>query len=195
MLTEVISKLDRVVLELALRDAFYDMCFYEGEEVANGVEIYLQNVIDKTNTEEQDTAFFELAIPYIESSIMVYGSGLYEGTPEMIAPADKNTMQQKMGGPKGPLVGTQTLNKNREEVHKLHENEEAIWEEVANMIFMEGALNDGIKKAKTGLVKSGKKLSNVAQGGILNAQKKLQSFLTGMKIGGKPAITTPQGKI
>lgn len=148
MLTEVISKLDRVVLELALKDAFYDMCFCEGEEVVKLTESYLQDVIEKTNTEEQNIAFFELAMPYIESSIMVYGAGLYEGTPEMIAPADKNTMQQKMGGPKGPLAGTQMLDKNRAAVHKLHESDEAVWEEVTNMIFTEGILEAGINKAK-----------------------------------------------
>ncbi len=148
MLTEVISKLDRVVLELALKDAIYDMCFYEGEEISNILESYLQNVIAKTNTEEQNTMFFELAMPYIESSIMVYGAGLYEGTPEMIAPADKNTMQQKLGGPKGPLVGTQMIDKNRALVHKLHESEETIWEDVAKIIFEEGILEAGIKKAK-----------------------------------------------
>jgi hypothetical protein len=148
MLTEVISKLDRVVLELALKDAFYDMCFYEGEEVTDLVESYLQDVINKKNTEEQNIAFFELAMPYINSSIMVYGAGLYEGTPEMIAPADKNTIQQKMGGPKGPLMGTQMIDKNRTMVNKLHESEEAVWEEVTNMIFMEGLLENGIRKAK-----------------------------------------------
>ena len=148
MLTDVISKLDRVVLELALKDAFYDMCFYEGEEVASNLEIYLQAVVDKTNTEEQNTAFFESAMPYIEASIMVYGAGLYEGTPEMVTPADKNTLQQKMGGPKGPMAISQAMDKNRAYVHKLHEGEEAIWEDVAKVIFEEGALKAGIEKSK-----------------------------------------------
>ena len=124
------------------------MCFYEGEEVASNLEIYLQSVIDKTNTEEQNTAFFELAMPYIEASIMVYGASLYEGTPEAVTPADKNTLKQKMGGPKGPLAATQTIDQNRAYVNKIHESEEAIWEDVAKLIFEVGTLEAGIKKSK-----------------------------------------------
>lgn len=204
MLTEVISKLDRAVLELALVDAFTDMCFYEGEEFIAELEKYLEDIDNKTNTEEQDNVFFETSMPYIEHSVMKYGTEIYEGL--------------KWGGPDDPantkgegLVGaevTKIVNKKARDKYltkaglnvpttakkTLTEAEEAeIWEGVGQIIYP--AIKEGIAKAKTALVKTGKSLSDAAQSGILAAQKKLQKFLTDTKIAGKPAVTAPQEKV
>jgi len=67
-----------------------------------------------------------------------------------------------------------------------------IWEGIGQTTYP--AIKEGIAKAKTALAKTGKSLSDATQGGILAAQKKLQKFLTGMKISGKPAVTAPQEK-
>jgi len=204
MLTEVISKLDRAVLELALVDAFADMCFYEGEEFIAELEKYLEAVDNKTNTEEQDSVFFEASMPYIEHSVMKYGAEIYEGL-KWNGPGDPaNTKGEGLVGAEvTKIVNEKGKNKYLTKAglkvpaaakKTLTEAEEIeIWEGIGTTIYP--AVKEGIAKAKTALVKTGKSLSDATQGGILAAQKKLQKFLTGMKIAGKPAVTAPQGKI
>jgi hypothetical protein len=191
MLTEVISKLDRAVLELALIDAFTDMCFYEGEEFTAELEKYLSAVDSKTNTEEQDAMFFDIAMPYIESSIMVYGREIYEGL--------------KPGGPKDSantkgegLVGgelTKVINpKGKDEYLEkaglktppdakkgLTEAEEvAVWEGLGETIYP--AAKAGLKRAKNAIVKTGKSLSAATTSGITAAAKNFKKNLSGFKL-------------
>ena len=199
MLTEVISKLDRAVLELALVDAFTDMCFYEGEEFIAELEKYLETVDNKTNTEEQDSAFFEASMPYIENSVMKYGAEIYEGlkwggpsdsantkgeglvgaeVTKVVNEKSKNEYLTK-AGLKSPAAAKKTLT----EAEEL-----AIWEGLGKTIYP--SVKEGVAKAKTALVKTGKNLSNATTSGITAAQKKLQKFFAGTKIAGKPAVTT-----
>ena len=89
MRIDIISKMDRTILELALVDAFCDMCFYEGDKFIQRIEKYVSDVDAGSNTEEQDTAFFEVAIPYINNSVMIYfGASLTEAQEEKIVGAD-----------------------------------------------------------------------------------------------------------
>lgn len=185
MLTKVISELENSILELALVDAFSDMCFYEGEELTAELESYLKDVEEGTNTEEQDNVFFELSMPYIEHSIMIYGKEIYEGINEMTTGADKNIVKAKA------LVGadgtSQLHDKNRNNLLKmvnkqkpLTEAEEIqIWEGISKTIFP--AAKAGIEKAKVGLIKTGKTLANTVKSGILSS-KLFAKNLKGFKI-------------
>ena len=151
MLTEVISKLDRVVLELALKDAFYDMCFYEGEEFTADLEKYLSDVKSKTNTEEQNTAFFETSMPYIERSVMTYGSSLFEGPHSVVVGADWNKVigQTHTGAEASTSQIQDGAKKLLHAAKNLTEAEEAqVWEKVTTMLFTEGVILEGVKKSK-----------------------------------------------
>lgn len=188
MLTKVISKLDNTILELALTDAFSDMCFYEGEEFIVNLESYLKDVDEETNTEEQDDTFFELSIPYIENSVMKYGIELYEGFKEA-GPATGDPGQTKnvtTGADTVGLLDKDTKNilrkkaglANSEESKKLTEVEELqIWEGVGKVIYP--AAKAGIEKAKAGLIKTGKNLSNAVKSGLISSKlfaKNLKGF-------------------
>jgi hypothetical protein len=180
MLTEVISKLDHVVLELALIDAFTDMCFYEGEEFSANLENYLTSVENKTNTEEHDTAFFEISMPYIEQSIMIYGRSIYEGLKEGgkpgkfaandskgtvgIVPAERNKL----------ILGKDS--KNAYNPTLTEAEEEKVWETIYEVIFP--AAKAGIKKAKD---KAGKAIGDAVKGGVASA-KMFAKNLSGFKI-------------
>ena len=175
MLTQMISKMDIVVLELALVEAFCDMCFYEGEEFTATLESYLENVKNKTNTEEQDTAFFETSLPYIENSVIAYTNCLFEGFTEMTVGADKNTIMAKKIGKVDD--SSQLLTKNRKKLRKMVDTnsvteaeEAAIWEGVGKLIYP--AAEKGIAKAKTALINAGGKLGDVTKAGILKFKKK-----------------------
>lgn len=181
MLTEVMSKLDRAVLELALVDAFTDMCFYEGEEFTAELESYLKDVENKTNTEEQDTKFFELSMPYIEHSVMKYGATILEsikegGKPGKFAPNDsKGTVGITPAEKTKLILGKDSRAAYDAKDSKLTEAEEiAVWEGLGGTIYP--AVKKGVTKAQTMLVTTGNKLSNVAKSGLLATQKKLSGF-------------------
>lgn len=188
MITDMISRLDRPILELAVVDAFEDMCFYEGEEIINILEGYLEAVYNNTNTEEQDSLFIEMSMPYIEHSITKYASGIYEGL--------------KSGGPKDPvnskdggLVGADTVAVINKEARNqylakaglktpdpakaaLTEAEQIkIWENTIGQIIYP-AVKEGISNAKSALVKTGKNLSNSVQSGLLAGRKKMEKFFS-----------------
>ena len=196
MLTEVISKLDRAVLELALVDAFADMCFYEGEEFIAELEKYLETVDNKTNTEEQDGQFFETSMPYIEHSVMKYGAGIYESIKEGGKPGKPpaNDSLKKIG--MVPAENKNILGKDSKAAYEseLTEAEEIeIWEGLGKTIYP--AVKEGIDKAKKKIKNTGKNLSNAITSGVASA-KMFAKNLTGMKISkDKAAITAPQGKI
>ena len=198
MLTEVISKLDRAVLELALIDAFSDMCFYEGDELIVDLESYLEDVDNKTNTEEQDNAFLEFAMPYIERSIMTYGANLFEGIDEFNIPAERGSSGSNVKVKTGTDVNTQTLESSKNlakkvlKGNKLTEAEElAVWEGLYEAIIP--SAKAGIAKAKTALVKTGKNLSNTVKGGILSA-KTFAKNLSFKVSKGKSATASPEKK-
>ena len=196
MLTQIISKMDKSILELALINAFYDVCFYEGEEIVSDLEVYLNAVDNKTNTEEQDNAFFEIVMPYIKNSIIVYN----EGIKDIAAPIDK--IQNPVGVVPAE-AGKFLKSKDRAEfltnaglkvpasAKKLTEAEEAaIWEGFGQSIIPSAKM--GISKAKNILAGAGEKLSRAATSGIAAASKGLQQHLAGFKIGGKVAVASPE---
>ena len=172
MLTEVISKLDSAILELALIDAFSDMCLYEGEELIANLENYLKDIEEGTNTGDQDNVFFELSLPYIEHSIMIYGKELYEGINEMTIGADRNTVKSK--ALLGADSSSQLHNKNRNDLLKMIKGQRAlteaeeiqIWEDISKTFYP--TAKAGVKKAKIALIKTGKNLSNAVKGGIVS---------------------------
>jgi len=171
MLTKMISKMNHAILELALKDAFSDMCFCEGEEFMADLESYVNDIETKTNTEEQNSAFFELAMPYIEKSIKVY----YENQKPIVAPVDK-----KQG-----LVGKAPVDKHIDP-KQITESEEAVWEGVGKMI---------VPAAKGALGKVKAKIGSPVLGGITIANSTFKKNLKGMKTtGGKSATTTPGNK-
>ncbi len=192
MLTEMISKLDRAVLELAIQDAFFDMCLYEGEELIANLENFIIAVENKTTTKEQYDIFFETTIPYIENSIAIYYEG-YKGSPK--DPAD--TKEVTVGGDttgefnKAQYLKSVGLKVPAKAAKKpLTESEEAeIWEGVGSTIIP--SAKAGIDKAKTFLVTSGKKLGDVTTGAIASVAKKISGFKLNK---GKTAIAAPTQK-
>lgn len=172
MLTELISKMNYAILELALKDAFSDMCFCEGDEFMADLESYVNDIETKTNTQEQNNAFFELAMPYIEKSIMVY----CEGQKSIVAPVDKKQI----------LVGKTPVDKHIDPKQLTESEEIAIWEGVGKMI---------VPAAKGAIGKVKAKIGSPVLGGITIANNTFKKNLKGMKTtGGKSATTTPGNK-
>jgi len=205
MLTEVISKLDRAVLELAIEDAISEMCFYEGEELTANLESYLEDVKNETNTEEQDQSFFELSMPYIEKSIMVYGRGLYEsGTDDVVVKADEDKIKQEAG-----FIGAQALNQSTKprrkfalntkgldapgEDKKITESEEEIWDDVFSSVLFE-SVKKGIEKAKKKILDFGENLGNATKAGIASAKNAFESKLSPEVPSGDIALASPGDK-
>ena len=87
--------IDRAVLELAFTDAFYDVCFYEGDKFVDWMDSYLTEVDNKTNTKEQDATFLETTGPYIKNSLKLYSAPICEGFKE--------------GGPKNDPANTKDV--------------------------------------------------------------------------------------
>lgn len=195
MLTEVISQLNEAVLEMALVDAFYDLGFYEGEEIINDLEKYMDDVENERNTVEQDDAFFEIATPYIENSIMAYSSTIQEGAGEGTAPASKQRAKEKIvTGGVGADVLSQSLNTNRADAKKsLTESEEAeIWEGVASKMM--GSAKKGLGKAKDALALYGKALADATKVGLASGAKKFKHNLSGMKVPKGDTPNPPENK-
>jgi len=198
MLTKVISKLDRAVLELAIVDAFYDMCFYESEEFIIDLEKYFESVDGKTNTEEQDTKFFESTMPYIEHSILIYGKSIMEGLKEggKAGKPPANDSLKKIG-----MVPAETtkliLNKDSKAAYEseiTEADETAIWEGVGSII--PDAAKRGFAKGKKALVNSVDKIGKSVKSGITVSAKLFSKNLKGFKIpSDKAAVTTPQKKM
>jgi hypothetical protein len=184
MLTEVIGKLDRAVLELALKDAFCDLSFYEGEEITTKLEEYLTCVENKTNTEEQNNEFFELAMPYIEHSVMKYGSYLLEGLKEGGKPGTfaANDSKGKVGlvpAEKTKLIlGKESKAAYESELTEAEETQ--IWDDIYEAIF--SAAKAGVAKAKTSLVKTGEKLKKSTLGALSASAKNFKKNLAGFKL-------------
>jgi len=179
MLTEVISRMDRAVFEIALVDAFCDLCFYEGDEFIADLDAYLDSVDVKTNTKEQDNAFIEFAMPYIENSIMLYSSTITEGL-KTGGPGDPANSKGEglVGGEVTKVIGEKQrgefLNKAglktpTNATKKLTEAEEIqIWEGVGQDLIK--AAKEGSKKAKIILSKTGKNLADSVTSGIVSAK-------------------------
>lgn len=193
MLTTMISKMDRAILEIALINAFSDMCFYEGEEFMADLESYVNDVENKTNTEEQDNLFFELSLPYIEKTIMAY----YEGAPKPIhVGADETSAKLDKSGGTGSDVNRQTSESGKQKFKSIIKDSEEIdtaaWDTLIEAIFP--AVKEGIEKAKKKMSEVGGRLSLAAKASIAAAQKKLQAHLSGFKIGGQSATASPAKK-
>jgi len=192
MLAQMISKLDHAVLEIALIDAFCDMCIHEGEEFTEELKDYLKSIDDKTNTEEQDNAFFELSMPYIQNSIERYSSTIIEAEQkEIVTGSDKNELARAKAGAVGADTLKQLKTKGRDLAKKeLSESEEAkIWEGVVGDVV--SAAKEGVKKAANKSVIVGKSLGKAIPIGIAAAAKNFQKNLKGFKI---PADKVPDGK-
>lgn len=203
MLIEVISRMDKSILELALVEAFCDMCFYEGEEFVQELEKYIADVESGQVTDEQINNFFNMAESYIDNSIMIYGAHLIEeGAGEIAVGADKANAENKSSVPADAL--SQIKDKSREELQKLKKfnvpankklteaEELAVWEGVGQII--PSAVKEGIAKAGKKVKEIGGKMSTSVTSGIAAAQKKLQQHLINTKIGGKAAVASPEKK-
>lgn len=178
MLTEVISRMDRAVFEIALVDAFCDLCFYEGDEFIADLDAYLDSVDAKTNTKEQDNAFIEFAMPYIENSIMLYSSTITEGL-KAGGPGDPANSKGEglVGGEVTKVIGEKQRNEYLTKAglkapsvqKKLTEAEEIqIWEGLGQDFI--NAAKEGSKKAKIILSKTGKNLADSVTSGIVSAK-------------------------
>jgi len=193
MRIDIISKMDRAILELALIDAFCDMCFCEGDELIQSIEKYVSDIDDKKNTEEQDIAFFEVAVPYINNSVIIYcGASLTEAQEEKITGADTFV---KSNVPADVL--NQTTNAAREgakekllgkSVKKLTEEEETI---LGDLIFE--TLKTSIVIAKNKITKVGKSLADATSAGLVAAQKKIAKNKKEVA-GGEVALADPDDK-
>lgn len=179
MLTEVIRKLDRAVLEIALIDAFCDLCFYEGEEFTQDLINYLNEVDNGTNTEEQDNAFFEISMPYVEKSLMIYSSTINEGIPEVTVGADKNTLEKAKAGAVGAEILTQMKHKSRE-LAKEKLTEAELFEGLGRDMIE--AAKEGTKKAGAVAFKTGKALADATKVGVVTGAKQFKKNLLGFKV-------------
>lgn len=203
MVLEIISRMEIPVLELALTDAFCDMCIYNGEEFIQVLEQYIDDFEAGKSTEEHDKEFFEIAEPFLNHSILAYASYLVEGASEITVPADKANAENKSQVAADAL--SQTKDDAREKLQKVKgfsvpKNAKKLTEAEENDILegigqiIPNAAKEGIKKAKDYIVKTGGKLANATTSGIASAQKKLQNYLIGTKIGGNVATASPEKK-
>lgn len=192
MRIDIISRLDRTILELALIDAFCDMCLYEGEEFIKDLEIYLETVNNQTNTEEQDIAFLELSMPYVENSIEKYSSTISESEQkEFVTGSDKNELKRaKVGGVGADaLRQAKTVGRTLAKKELTEAEEIKIWEGVVG--DMVSAAKEGVKKAANKSLIVGKSLGKAIPVGVAAAAKNFQKNLKGFKI---PADKVPDGK-
>jgi hypothetical protein len=192
MRIDIISKMDRTILELALVDAFCDMCFYEGDEFIQRIEKYVSDVDAGSNTEEQDTAFFEVAIPYINNSVMIYfGASLTEAQEEKITGADtlaksnvpadalNQTGKDARDDAKDKLAG--------KVVKKLTEEEEAV---LGDIIFE--TLKGALIVSKDKIINVGKNLADATTAGVVAAKKRFVE--NGKAVEGDAALAAPDDK-
>jgi hypothetical protein len=187
MRIDIISRLDRTILELALIDAFCDMCLCEGDEFIQSIEKYVLDIDSEKNTAEQDIAFFEVATPYINKSVMVYGGeSLNEAQEEKITGADTLAKSNVPAD-----VNAQTITAAREDakdkligksVKKLTEEEEIV---LGQIIFE--TLKTSLVLAKDKIDKTGTAMMNATTAGIAAAQKKFAN-------GGETALAAPDDK-
>jgi len=192
MRIDIISKMDRAILELALIDAFCDMCFYEGDEFIQRIEKYVSDVDAGSNTEEQDIAFFEIATPYINNSVMVYGGeSLIEAQEEKIIGADTLA---KSNVPADAInqTGKDARDEAKEKlagkvVKKLTEEEEAI---LGDIIFE--TLKASLVVAKDKIIKVGKNLADATAAGVIAAKKRFVE--NGKTVEGDTALAAPNDK-
>ena len=192
MRIDIISKMDRAILELALIDAFCDMCLYEGDEFVQSLEKYVSDIDARKNTEEQDTAFFEIATPYINNSVMVYGGeSLIEAQEEKIIGADTLA---KSNVPADAInqTGKDARDEAKEKlagkvVKKLTEEEEAI---LGDIIFE--TLKASLVVAKDKIIKVGKNLADATAAGVIAAKKRFVE--NGKTVEGDTALAAPNDK-
>jgi len=192
MRIDIISKMDRTILELALVDAFCDMCLYEGDEFVQSLEKYVSDIDARKNTEEQDTAFFEIATPYINNSVMVYGGeSLIEAQEEKIIGADTLA---KSNVPADAInqTGKDARDEAKEKlagkvVKKLTEEEEAI---LGDIIFE--TLKASLVVAKDKIIKVGKNLADATAAGVIAAKKRFVE--NGKTVEGDTALAAPNDK-
>ena len=176
----MISKLDRAVLELALKDAFYDMCFCEGEEFVNELVGYLDDIKTGTNTTDQNMAFAEISIPYIENSIAVY----CENVKDPHVGADFNTLASQKGitGSDVNRITNAGNLKKFIEMKGLTEAQEAnIYDTVSQLTY--STLMEGIEK-----VMAPKPIANVTTAAIAHEKIKKQGFTPGGRVATTPSI-------
>ena len=192
MRIDIISKMDRAILELALIDAFCDMCLYEGDEFVQSLEKYVSDIDARKNTEEQDIAFFEIATPYINNSVMVYGGeSLIEAQEEKIIGADTLA---KSNVPADAInqTGKDARDEAKEKlagkvVKKLTEEEEAI---LGDIIFE--TLKASLVVAKDKIIKVGKNLADATAAGVIAAKKRFVE--NGKTVEGDTALAAPNDK-
>jgi len=192
MRIDIISKMDRTILELALVDAFCDMCLYEGDEFVQSLEKYVSDIDARKNTEEQDIAFFEIATPYINNSVMVYGGeSLIEAQEEKIIGADTLA---KSNVPADAInqTGKDARDEAKEKlagkvVKKLTEEEEAI---LGDIIFE--TLKASLVVAKDKIIKVGKNLADATAAGVIAAKKRFVE--NGKAVEGDAALAAPDDK-
>lgn len=192
MRIDIISKMDRTILELALVDAFCDMCLYEGDEFVQSLEKYVSDIDARKNTEEQDIAFFEIATPYINNSVMVYGGeSLIEAQEEKIIGADTLA---KSNVPADAInqTGKDARDEAKEKlagkvVKKLTEEEEAI---LGDIIFE--TLKASLVVAKDKIIKVGKNLADATAAGVIAAKKRFVE--NGKTVEGDTALAAPNDK-
>jgi len=192
MRIDIISKMDRAVLELALIDAFCDMCLYEEDEFVQNIEKYISDIDVGKNTEEQDIAFFEIATPYINNSVMIYcGESLTESQEEKITGADTFT---KSSVPADAInqTGKDARDEAKEKlagkvVKKLTEEEEAI---LGDIIFE--TLKRALVVSKDKIVNVGKNLADATAAGVVAAKKRFAE--NGKTVEGDIALAAPDNK-
>ena len=143
-----------------------------------------------TNTEEQDNAFLELSMPYVQNSIEKYSSTISEGAQkEVTVGADKNTLKPNI------LVGADILKQAKTNSRALAKKEltEAeeikLWEGVAGDMI--NAAKEGVKKAANKSLIVGKSLGKAIPAGVAAAAKNFQKNLKGFKV---PKGKLPDGK-
>jgi len=177
---------------LALIDAFCDMCLYEGDEFVQSLEKYVSDIDARKNTEEQDIAFFEIATPYINNSVMVYGGeSLIEAQEEKIIGADTLA---KSNVPADAInqTGKDARDEAKEKlagkvVKKLTEEEEAI---LGDIIFE--TLKASLVVAKDKIIKVGKNLADATAAGVIAAKKRFVE--NGKTVEGDTALAAPNDK-
>lgn len=194
MLVGIISRMDKSILELALVDAFFDMCFYEGEEFTKQVEQFIIDIEEGKITEDQANKFMSMAEPYIDNSLLAYGSHLMESIPDVKLGADKSTAVSKthVGA---DVIGTQSLKRAKEEIQKAKKfntksktlTEAEIYENLATII--PDKVKKGVNKFKEKAGKLANSLNKATISGVSAAQKELQSHMNIPVKGGKAAVT------
>jgi len=166
----IIRKMDTSILELALVDAFCDMCFYEGDDFVQDLESYISDVLAGKNTEEQDSAFMEISEPYIVKSIIMYcGESLLESQEEITVGADSAS---KSVVPADSLK--QMKKSSRDLANKkllLSESEE----EIFGQMIIE-SLQKAIDVSKEKVGKIGKKLADTTTSGIIALRRNFRIF-------------------